>query len=146
MFVILSFWFCQPSPLTYIQAAALCFINTVVQTAHGPNAKVFHQHEFLEAGFSVQEVEKSLHGRQDERVLHELREWVKNFIDIQQYIEDMAVARGRARDLKDDVSTELTLSLCRVFVICCLYSWKLPRGAFRRLIWTERTSLNRSKE
>ena len=82
----------------------LCFINTVVQTAHGPNARVFHQHEFLEAGFSVQEVERSLHGRQDERVLHELREWAKNFIDIQQYMDDLAVARGRARDLKEDVS------------------------------------------
>ena len=51
----------------------------------------------------MQEVEKSLHGRQDERVLHELREWAKNYIDIQQYMEDLAVARGRARDLKEEV-------------------------------------------
>lgn len=92
----------------------MCFINTVVQTAHGPNAKVFHQYEFLEAGFSVQEIEKSLHGRQDERVLHELREWGKNFIDIQQFMDDLAVARGRARDLKEDVRTELIFSLCSV--------------------------------
>lgn len=121
-----------------------------MQTAHGPNAKVFHQYEFLEAGFSVQEVEKSLHGRQDERVLHELREWGKNFIDIQQFMDDLAVARGRARDLKEDVRTELIFSLCSVecalFVRYLSYSWRLPRGAFRRLIWTERTSLNRSKE
>ena len=91
------------SPSPSLQAAALCFINTVVQTAHGPNSKVFHQHEFLEAGFSPEEVEKSLHGRQDERVLHELREWRKNFIDIQQYMDDLAMARGRARNLKEEV-------------------------------------------
>ena len=126
----------------------MCFINTVVQTAHGPNAKVFHQYEFLEAGFSVQEVEKSLHGRQDERVLHELREWAKNFIDIQQFMDDLAVARGRARDLKEDVRESSSLPVWSVhsLYVTCLYSWRLPRGAFRRLIWTERTSLNRSKE
>lgn len=36
----------------------LCFVNTVVQVAKGPNAKVFHQQEFLEARFSPEEVEK----------------------------------------------------------------------------------------
>ena len=41
-----------------LQAAALRFINTVVQTAQGPNAKVFHQHEFKEAGFSPAGIEK----------------------------------------------------------------------------------------
>ena len=41
-----------------MQAAVLCFINTVVQTAHGSNAKVFHQHEFMQAGFSPEDVEK----------------------------------------------------------------------------------------
>ena len=107
--LILVFLYLLPHLMyAYPQAAALCFVNTVVQTAHGPNAKVFHQHEFLEAGFSVQEVEKSLHGRQDERVLHELREWAKNFIDIQQYMDNLAVARGRARDLKDEVGTPLS--------------------------------------
>ena len=102
-----------------MQAAVLCFINTVVQTAHGPNARVFHQHEFLEAGFSVQEVERSLHGRQDERVLHELREWAKNFIDIQQYMDDLAVARGRARDLKEDV--------CHLYCIPVLWNTSLGK-------------------
>ena len=51
-------------------------------------------------------MERSLHGRQDERVLHELREWRKNFIDIQQYMDDLAVARGRARNLKEEVRRE----------------------------------------
>ena len=41
-----------------MQAAVLCFINTVVQTAQGSNAKVFHQHEFMQAGFSPEDVEK----------------------------------------------------------------------------------------
>lgn len=41
-----------------LQAAALCFVNTIVQVAKGPNAKVFHQHEFIEAGFNPEEVEK----------------------------------------------------------------------------------------
>ena len=94
----------------------LCFINTVVQTANKPNAKVFHQQEFLEAGFSLQEVEKSLHGRQDERVLHELREWAKNFIDIQQYMDDLAMARGRARDLKEEVNCVLIFCDCYIFL------------------------------
>ena len=40
------------------QAAILCFINTVVQTAQGSNAKVFHQHEFMQAGFSPEDIEK----------------------------------------------------------------------------------------
>ena len=44
--------------LPLLQAAALCFINTVVQTSHGSNAKVFHQHEYIEAGFSVDDIEK----------------------------------------------------------------------------------------
>lgn len=95
-----------------LQAAALCFINTVVQTAHGPNVKVFYQHEFLEAGFNPEEVEKSLHGRQDERVLHELREWEKNFIDIQQYMDDLAIARGRARTLKEEVIIISSVGIC----------------------------------
>ena len=113
----------------------LCFINTVVQTARGPNAKVFHQHEFLEAGFSVQEVERSLHGRQDERVLHELREWAKNFIDIQQYMDDLAVARGRARDLKDDVSHPQLTILVNLYILVNdfgHYSLRVTKGSFTR--------------
>ena len=38
----------------------LCFVNTVVQVTKKPNAKVFHQHEFTEAGFDPEEVEKVL--------------------------------------------------------------------------------------
>ena len=33
-------------------------MNTVVQVAQDPNAKVFHQHEFTVAGFNPEEVEK----------------------------------------------------------------------------------------
>ena len=33
-------------------------MNTVVQVAKGPNAKVYHHHEFTEAGFNPAEVEK----------------------------------------------------------------------------------------
>lgn len=36
----------------------LCFVNTIVQVTKGSNAKVFHQHEFMEAGFNPDEVEK----------------------------------------------------------------------------------------
>ena len=40
----------------FSQAEVLRFINTVVQTAVEPNAKVFHQQEFIDAGLSVQEI------------------------------------------------------------------------------------------
>ena len=40
----------------FSQAEVLRFINTVVQTALEPNAKVFHQQEFIDAGLSVQEI------------------------------------------------------------------------------------------
>ena len=48
---------------------------------------------------------QTLHGRQDERVLHELREWQNNFIDVQHYMDNLAVARGRARNLKEEVGS-----------------------------------------
>jgi hypothetical protein len=51
----MSLW---PSLNFSSQASVLCFINTVVQVAQGPNAKVFHQHEFKTAGFNPEEVEK----------------------------------------------------------------------------------------
>lgn len=47
----------QPADPPY-QAAVVRFINTVVQVAKGPNAKVFHQQEFLGAGFNPDEMEK----------------------------------------------------------------------------------------
>lgn len=36
----------------------LRFINTVIQTADGRNAKVFHQQEFINAGFDIKELEQ----------------------------------------------------------------------------------------
>lgn len=128
-----------------MQAAALCFVNTVVQTAHGPNAKVFHQHEFLEAGFSIQEVERSLHGRQDERVIHELREWAKNYIDIQHYMDELAVARGRARDLKDEVYIAMFHSLIFITNLMCVFfcSWRQHKGDSKKPTWIERTNLSK---
>ena len=53
---------------------------------------------------------QSLHGRQDERVLHELREWQNNFINVQQYMDNLAVARGRARNLKEEVSITMEMT------------------------------------
>ena len=47
----------QPVDPPY-QAAVVCFINTVVQVAKGTNTKVFHQQEFLGAGFNPDEMEK----------------------------------------------------------------------------------------
>ena len=137
----------------------------MVQTAQGSNAKVFHQHEFIQAGFSPEGVEKvwnislgplleilkfvlkllnfvristvfkvntvhlryileigkqeykttsvdlfefvflqSLHGRQDERILHELKEWNNSFISVQQFMDDLAVAKGRIRSIQEEVS------------------------------------------
>jgi len=55
---ILSKTICDQTIVFSTQAAALCFINTVVQTARGTNAKVYHQHEFLEAGFNPEEIER----------------------------------------------------------------------------------------
>ena len=111
----------------------------MVQTAQGSNAKVFHQHEFIQAGFSPEDVEKvsakqyffrclavththtythhslsgehaytqSLHGRQDERILHELKEWHNNFISVQKFMDDLAVAKGRIRSIQEEVAMEM---------------------------------------
>ena len=46
---------------------------------------------------------QSLHGRQDERVLHELKEWQNSFIDVQTLMDSLAVSRGRVRDLQEKV-------------------------------------------
>jgi len=40
------------------QAAVLCLINTVVQTAPNPTSQFFHQMLFVEAGFDPLEVER----------------------------------------------------------------------------------------
>ena len=48
----------QPFDPSY-HAAVLCFINTVVQVVKETNAKVFHQQEFLGAGFNPDEMEKA---------------------------------------------------------------------------------------
>lgn len=113
-----------PSPsFPLLQAAVLRFINTIVQVAQGPNAKVFHQQEFIQAGFKPEEVEKvcvplcetitttsphylhtqSLHGRADERILHELKEWRNNFINIQSYMDNLVICKGKLRDLQEEV-------------------------------------------
>ena len=46
---------------------------------------------------------QSLHGRQDERILHELKEWKKNFISVQQFMDDLAVSKGRIRSIQEEV-------------------------------------------
>jgi hypothetical protein len=87
------------------QAAALTFINTTIQTASTLNAKVYLQNDFILAGFNPETVEKSLGGRQDERVLHELREWHANFINVNVLMDDLAVCRGRNTSLKEELQS-----------------------------------------
>ena len=48
---------------------------------------------------------QSLHGRQDERVLHELKEWNNNFISVQDFMDDLAVAKGRIRSIQEEVQS-----------------------------------------
>ncbi len=50
---------------------------------------------------------QSLHGRQDERVLHELKEWEGNFISVQQFMDDLAVTKGRVWSLQENVRSSL---------------------------------------
>lgn len=52
---VLYYWCLKYS----IQAEALRFINTVVNTAPNPNGKVFHQFELIDAGFSTDEIEQA---------------------------------------------------------------------------------------
>ena len=53
---------------------------------------------------------QTLHGRQDERVLHELKEWHNNFISVQEYMDELALVKGKARNLKEDVSGRIQFS------------------------------------
>lgn len=46
---------------------------------------------------------QSLHGRQDEGILHELKEWHNNFISVQHFMDDLAVAKGRIRSIQEEV-------------------------------------------
>lgn len=48
-------------------------------------------------------LQQSLHGRQDERILHQLKEWNNNFISVQQFMDDLAVAKGRIRSVQEEV-------------------------------------------
>ena len=48
---------------------------------------------------------QSLHGRQDERILHELKEWHNNFISVQHFMDDLAVAKGRIRSIQEEVAS-----------------------------------------
>ena len=47
---------------------------------------------------------KTLRGNQDERIIHELREWERNYTDVQQIMDDLVLARGRNQALKEEVS------------------------------------------
>lgn len=51
---------------------------------------------------------QSLHGRQDERILHELKEWHNNFISVQHFMDDLAVAKGRIRSIQEEVAREMS--------------------------------------
>lgn len=83
---------------------------------------MFHQYEFIDAGLSVADIEqvimhqeliihllirfhpaKTLQGHQDERIVHELREWERNFTDVQKLMDDLVLTRGRNEALKEEV-------------------------------------------
>ena len=49
---------------------------------------------------------KTLRGNQDERIVHELKEWERNFTDVQKIMDDLVLARGRNQALKEEVSRE----------------------------------------
>ena len=53
---------------------------------------------------------KTLRGNQDERIIHELREWERNYTDVQQIMDDLVLARGRNQALKEEVSEHHKLS------------------------------------
>ncbi|KAL5473808.1 hypothetical protein EMCRGX_G028364 [Ephydatia muelleri] len=92
------------------QAQALSLINTIVQISTSVNSKVYYQEEFIEAGLDPSEVEQLLHRTSDERVSHELSEWRKGRIDVQELYDKLAIARGKIRGLEEDLeSTRLLL-------------------------------------
>jgi hypothetical protein len=88
---------------TVFQTSALCFINTLCHTPKKMNVRIFHQQEMLAAGFDPDFVERSLKGRQDESVLHELSEWRKEFIDVQAVMDEFVSLRSRATVLRDEI-------------------------------------------
>ena len=59
--------------------------------------------------FSLSDAQ-SLHGRQDERILHELKEWHNNFISVQHFMDDLAVAKGRIRSIQEEVAKKMQLA------------------------------------
>lgn len=44
-----------------------------------------------------------LHGNIDERISHELKEWKKNFVDVQGVMDNLMLAKGRVRGLTEEV-------------------------------------------
>lgn len=46
---------------------------------------------------------QSLHGRRDERILHELQEWDTNYVNVQQLLDDLLTTRGRVSSLTEEV-------------------------------------------
>ena len=133
------------------QAQALSLINTIVQISTSVNSKVYYQEEFIEAGLDPSEVEQVgphwtshdratdepalcpsqlLHRTSDERVSHELSEWRKGRIDVQELYDKLAIARGKIRGLEEDVrSVPLcvrTLPLTRP--LPCYFPWGASVG------------------
>ncbi|XP_019853233.1 PREDICTED: formin-like protein 3 [Amphimedon queenslandica] len=104
--ILVNSMFQEPMAPSY-QAEVLRFINTVVQAGDGPNARIFHQQEFLNAGLDIKTIEQTLECEPDEKLMHELKEWKKSFTDVQKLTDELLIARGRANGLKQELDMTL---------------------------------------
>ena len=66
---------------------------------------------------------QSLHGRRDERILHELQEWDTNYVNVQQLLDDLLTTRGRVSSLNEEVRNKWCYhgywSLCSYITPTC---------------------------
>lgn len=99
------------SPPSHICHSTLCVTPTFVLCV-SPPTHVCHPHlrplcvtqPCVSPAALCLSPSQSLSGRQDERVLHELREWRDNFVDVNAIMDDLAAASGRANSLNQEVS------------------------------------------
>jgi hypothetical protein len=104
--ILVNSMFQEPVDRSY-QKDVFRFINTVVQSANGLNYQIFYQQQFVNAGLNIKDLKQSQSGELNEGLEHEIKEWDKSFIDVQQLTDDYMISRGRAKGLKQELDMTL---------------------------------------